>query len=73
MPLLNNLRFGLRTLAKNPAFTPVAVVALALGIGVNATVFTLTNAVVLKGFPFDKNDRVVYMGSRNLTRSALKG
>ena len=69
MSLLTDVRFGLRTLAKNPVFTLVAVIALSLGIGVNAIVFTLTNTVILKGFPFDKNDRIVYMGSRNVTRS----
>ena len=69
MSLFSDVRFGLRTLARNPVFTFVAVIALSLGIGANAVVFTLTNTVLLKGFPFDKNDRILYMGSRNLTRS----
>src|ERR1700686_1598473 len=69
MSLLSDVRFGLRTLARNPVFTFVAVIALSLGIGANAVVFTLTNTVLLKGFPFDKNDRILYMGSRNVTRS----
>lgn len=69
MSLFSDVRFGLRTLARNPVFTLVAVIALSLGIGANAVVFTLTNTVLLKGFPFDKNDRILYLGSRNVTRS----
>jgi hypothetical protein len=53
MHLLKDLRFGFRSLVRSPGLTLVALVALALGIGVNATVFTLTNAVLFKGFPFD--------------------
>ena len=43
----------------------------ALGIGVNATVFTLTNAVLFKGFPFDKSDQIVYLGTRNRTAPSV--
>ena len=42
-----------------------------LGIGVNATVFTLPNAVLFKGFPFDKSDRILYMRERNATLALL--
>jgi len=49
-------------LIKNPGFTAVAVAMLAIGIGVNATVFTVTNAVLFKGFPLVKdNDRLLYI------------
>lgn len=68
MDLFEDVRFGLRTLVKNPGFTFVAVIALALGIGVNATVFTITNAVLFKGQPFDENERIFYMATRNSTR-----
>ena len=62
MHLLGDIRLSFRTLMKNPGFTAVAVTMLALGIGVNATVFTVTNAVLFKGFPFvDRNDRIVYI------------
>ena len=68
-----DIRFGMRTLAKSPSMTIVSVLTLALGIGVNATVFTLSNAVLFKGFPFDKSDRILYMGERNTTRSQRYG
>src|ERR1700733_7579802 len=62
MSLLSDVRLSIRTLVKNPGFTVVAVATLALGIGVNATVFTVTNAVLFKGFPLvERNDRLVYI------------
>ncbi len=65
MPFFNipgELRLRLRELAKNPGFTAVAVAMLALGIGVNATVFTVTNAVLFKGFPgVERPDRMLYI------------
>jgi hypothetical protein len=64
--LWRDLRYALRILAKSPGYTAVVLLALTLGIGANAIVFTLTNAMFFKGFPFDRNDRVVYMGTRNL-------
>ena len=62
MSFLSDVRLSFRTLVKNPGFTAVAVATLALGIGVNATVFTVTNAVLFKGFPLvEGNDRLVYI------------
>lgn len=62
MHLLGDIRLGFRALAKNPGFTAVAVTMLAVGIGVNATVFTVTNAVLFKGFPLvERNDRLLYI------------
>ncbi|PYS71805.1 MAG: hypothetical protein DMF69_09260, partial [Acidobacteria bacterium] len=49
--MLNDLRFGVRMLLKNPAFTAVAVLSLALGIGANTAIFQLLNAVRLKTLP----------------------
>lgn len=57
--ILQDLRYGLRMLAKNPGVTVVAVVALALGIGVNTSMFTTVNAMLLHPFPFEHIDRLV--------------
>src|SRR5689334_1606923 len=62
MSVIADLRLGLRNLIRNPGFTAVAVTMLAVGIGVNATVFTVTNAVLYKGFAgVHRNDRLVYI------------
>ena len=64
MSPLSDVRLSLRTLIKNPGFTVVAVAMLAVGIGVNAAVFTVTNAVLFKGFPLVKeNDRLLYISN----------
>src|SRR5947209_16096020 len=65
MSLLQDLRFAIRLLIKDRWFTTVAVIALALGIGVNATVFTFVNAVLIRGLPFNDPDRIVVVGARD--------
>jgi len=66
MSWLGDVRFSFRTLIDNPAFTLVAVATLALGIGVNAAVFTVTNAVLFRGFPHvDPENRLLYIGTRS--------
>jgi predicted permease len=60
--LWRDLRFAARLLAKDLGFTLVAAVALALGISVNTTVFTLVNGVVFRGLPFNDPDRIISLG-----------
>ncbi|MFZ0062228.1 MAG: ABC transporter permease, partial [Pyrinomonadaceae bacterium] len=57
--LLKDLRYGLRMLVKTPAFTVVAVLSLALGIGVNTTVFSLMDAVMLRSLPVQHPEQIV--------------
>jgi len=54
-----DLRYGLRTLLRNPGFCAVAILALALGIGPNTAIFTMVNAVLLKPLPIPEPNRVV--------------
>src|SRR5687767_1141733 len=68
MALWQDVRYAARLLIKDRWFTIVAAVALALGIGVNATVFTFVNAVLLRGLPFDNPDRIMWVGTRNAQR-----
>jgi predicted permease len=68
MSVLEDIRFGVRTLLKNSGFTTVAVTALALGIGVNATVFSLANAVLFKNLPFANSDKILYLVTDNPTK-----
>jgi putative ABC transport system permease protein len=56
---MNDLRFALRQLLKNPGFTAVAVLTLALGIGVNTAIFSMINSVLIESLPYPQAERLV--------------
>ena len=66
--LRQDVHFGLRMLAKTPAFTAVAVVTLALGIGANTVIFSAVYAVLVKPLPFRDADRLVFIEKKNPPR-----
>src|SRR5438309_1063504 len=58
---MSNLRLALRGLIKNPAFSAVAVITLALGIGANTAIFSIVNAVLLRPLPYPDADRIMVL------------
>lgn len=69
MGLWQDIQFALRLLIKDKWFTLVAMIALALGIGVNTTVFTFVNAILIRGLPFEDADRLLAITSHDPVRS----
>jgi len=69
--LLRNLRFAFRVLGKNPGFTLAAIITLAVGIGANTAIFTVTSALLLRPFPYREPDQLVSVKGSTLQRYEL--
>mgnify|MGYP001613248887 CR=1 FL=1 len=65
---MNDLKFAFRQLLKNPGFTAVAVLTLALGIGANTAIFSFVNAILLRPLPFKEPERLVMVFETFLKR-----
>jgi predicted permease len=63
--LFQDLRYGMRMLIRNPGFTAVAIITMALGLGANTALFSVVNGVMLKSLPFKDPDRLVFILETN--------
>ena len=66
MDAIQNLRYAYRKLFKSPASSVVAIVAMALGIALTATMFSIIDGIYLQGLPFDDSERLVHLEQNNL-------
>ena len=66
---MQDVRFGFRMLTKRPGTTTLAIIALALGIGLTTIMFSIVNGAFLRGLPFDHADRIAYVGTARPDRN----
>src|SRR6185369_12876157 len=68
--LRQNVGYALRTFRKNAGFSLVAIITVALGVGVNSAVFSVLNTVILKPLPFNQPERILKIGEVNATHGS---
>src|SRR5687768_13995876 len=71
--LLQDIRYAVRSLLKNRGFTAIAVACLALGIGVNATIFSVVDGIILRPYPYPKAEEIVVVNSTNQKENVSRG
>jgi putative ABC transport system permease protein len=59
--IIKDIRYGIRSLVRNPAFTAIAIITLGLGIGANTAIFSVVNAVLLRPLPYADSERIVWL------------
>ena len=71
--MVSDFRLAIRSLRATPGFTAVALIVLTLGIGATTAIFSVVDAVVLRGMPFDEADRLILVTETNPTGKGLPG
>ena len=66
--LWQDIRYGIRMLARNPGFTIMVVLVLSLGIGANTAVFSVVNSILLRPLPFQESERLVRLSEHSASR-----
>ena len=71
--ILQDIRYALRGLWRGKAFATVAILCLGLGIGLNTTIFSIVDGVLLQPYPYDDPDRILVLGTQNQRRNEEAG